>query len=463
MNFKEILAAQKNKTCILSVEKITDSQYGNIRIVEGNKAHYADMLNTLHHPFVPDSPYEVYFPKDKNFEDFCFRSAFLGQPLHTYVPLPQMGLWLNMFLLPLESDNENIGYCMYSYDVTVAADSEQQASLSADTSSAVIQTCIKLRGAGTIESRFKEVVDDIRSICNSDHCCILLTDTTERKCTTFAESIKAGSNRLPMDYFLSQGFYEVSETWLDTIGDSTCVIIKDKQDMDWLKGVNPVWHKSLTEAGVENVVLFPLNYNGETLGFMWALNYNVENTVKIKETLELTSFFIASEISNYKLVQKLEKISSMDILTGVMNRNTMNNDVDAIASGNGDISDSYAVVFADVNWLKRINDEKGHDAGDELLKNATNLLRATFPNCNIYRAGGDEFMILTSGMSEAEVEEKTNALIERSQTAEDVSLSIGMHMVNPRDDIRMAMRLADEKMYKNKNDYYIKNPDKKYR
>ncbi|MBO4346754.1 MAG: GGDEF domain-containing protein, partial [Lachnospiraceae bacterium] len=98
MNFKEILAAQKNKTCILSVEKITDSQYGNIRIVEGNKAHYADMLNTLHHPFVPDSPYEVYFPKDKNFEDFCFRSAFLGQPLHTYVPLPQMGLWLNMFL-----------------------------------------------------------------------------------------------------------------------------------------------------------------------------------------------------------------------------------------------------------------------------------------------------------------------------------------------------------------------------
>ena len=97
------------------------------------------------------------------------------------------------------------------------------------------------------------------------------------------------------------------------------------------------------------------------------------------------------------------------------------------------------------------------------MKNATNLLRATFPNCNIYRAGGDEFMILTSGMSEAEVEEKTNALIERSQTADDVSLSIGMHMVNPGDDIRMAMRLADEKMYKNKNDYYVKNPDKKYR
>ena len=45
-----------------------------------------------------------------------YRSAILGQPMHTYVPLPQMGLWLNMFLLPLTSDRENTGYCVYIYD-----------------------------------------------------------------------------------------------------------------------------------------------------------------------------------------------------------------------------------------------------------------------------------------------------------------------------------------------------------
>lgn len=112
MEFKEFLSKYSNKTCIMSVEKYPDNQYGNISIVEGNKAHYDDMLNTLHHPFVPDSPYEEYFPQNRNFEDFCYRCAILGQPLHTYVELPQMGLWLHMFLLPLESDKENVGDCL---------------------------------------------------------------------------------------------------------------------------------------------------------------------------------------------------------------------------------------------------------------------------------------------------------------------------------------------------------------
>lgn len=464
MDFKQLLSSQKTKTCVMSVEKISEGEYGNIRIVEGNQAHYDDMANTLHRPFVPGSPYEMYFPQNKNFEDFCIRSAFLGQPLHTYVKLPQMGLWLNMFLLPLESDDENTGYCMYSYEVTPNSDSEQRASLSAETASAVIKTCIKLREFEDLEKKFKEIIEDIRKICDSDHCCILLVDDEEKKCTSFCEAIKSGSGRLPMSHFLNRGFYKVTETWKETIGDSTCVIIKDERDMEWLKGVNPTWHESLTSVGVKTVVLFPLIYNNENLGYMWAINFDVENTVKIKETLELTSFFIASEISNYKLLDKLERISSIDMLTGVMNRNTMNNDVDAIASGESEMpGNSYSVVFADLNGLKRVNDEEGHDAGDELLKKASSILTEEFPGCNIYRAGGDEFMIITFGFSEEEVEEKVNKLRHASEISDDVSLALGMYMAKSGSEIRMAMRMADERMYLDKKEYYEKYPERKYR
>ena len=99
MDFKQLLSSQKTKSCVMSVEKISEGEYGNIRIVEGNQAHYDDMVNTIHRPFVPGSPYEMYFPQNKNFEDYCYRCAILGQPLHSYVSLPQMDLWLNM--LPL--------------------------------------------------------------------------------------------------------------------------------------------------------------------------------------------------------------------------------------------------------------------------------------------------------------------------------------------------------------------------
>ena len=111
-----------------------------------------------------------------------------------------------------------------------------------------------------------------------------------------------------MDNFIDEGFFDITQTWDQTIGGSTCVIVKNRQDREWLESVNPLWYQSLKGAGVDSIVLFPLIYNENTLGYMWALNFNEESTVKIKETLELTTFFIASEIANYQLLQRLERL-----------------------------------------------------------------------------------------------------------------------------------------------------------
>ena len=373
-----------------------------------------------------------------------------------------MNLWLNMFLLPLESDKENTGYCLYSYEVTPKADAEQRASLSADTSAAVLETCIKLRASGNIKETIGEVIDDIRKICESDHCCILLVDKETRKCTTFCESINTGSGVLPMDTFIDDKFFDITQTWDDTIGGSTCVIVKNQQDREWLQSINPLWYESLTAAGVYNIVLFPLNYNDRTLGYMWSLNFNEENTVKIKETLELTTFFIASEISNYQLLQKLEKLSTMDMLTGVKNRNAMNNVVSDIISGKSDIRYPYAVVFTDLNGLKRVNDEVGHNEGDNLLKNSAQILCAVFFDAEVYRAGGDEFMILASDMDEEKLKSRIARLEEQSDK-DNVSLSVGTHIVREGEDIRDAMRIADERMYADKKAFYENHPERKYR
>ncbi len=463
MNFENILSAYKTKTCIMSVEKFPDGSYGNIRIADGNKAHCDDMLSTMHKAFIPDSPYAEYFPENKNFEDFCYRCAVLGQPLHTYVELPQFKLWLNMFLLPLTSDKEDTGYCIYSYEVTPEADSEQRASLDADTSAAVLQTCIKLRGSDNKQQTFNDVIDDIRQICDSDHCCILLINDKKRRCSSLCEAIKPNCGLLPMDTYLNEDFYDICKTWASTIGDSTCLIIKDEGDMEWLKSVNPGWHKSLTEAGAHSIVIFPLKYNNETLGFMWSINFNVENTVKIKETLELSTFFIAAEIANYQLLSKLEILSSMDMLTEAKNRNSMNALVDDIINGEMEISYPYAVLFADLNGLKQVNDESGHSAGDNVLKKAAAILKETFPDSDVYRAGGDEFMVIAMGMDEAEVKKREARIREEAARVDGLHFAIGTHVVQIGEDIRQAMRSADKGMYTDKREYYATHPDRRYR
>ncbi|MCR4558153.1 MAG: hypothetical protein K5779_10080 [Saccharofermentans sp.] len=76
MAFDRLLSGYKAKACVISVDILPDDHYGNIRIVAGNKPHCDDMLATMHKGFIPGSPYEEYFPQNKNSEDFCYRYCF---------------------------------------------------------------------------------------------------------------------------------------------------------------------------------------------------------------------------------------------------------------------------------------------------------------------------------------------------------------------------------------------------
>lgn len=457
MDFDNLLSHYRAKACIVSVEFFPDGSYGNIRVVAGNQAHCDDMA-ALNHPFVPDSPYEACFPKNPHFEEHCYRCIRDGKPLHAYVNLYTMGLWLNMFLLPLDSDCENVGYCLYCYDVAPKADSSAMADLSAETAYDVLKACIKLRGSDDVQKAFQEVVEDIRTICGSDHCCILLTDSKKCSCTVFAESLREGTNLLSMSKYID-GFYAITETWPDTLAGSTCIIVKDERDMEKLWEQNPIWGESLDQAGVKSIVLFPLRHGAELLGYMWALNFNVADAMKIKETLEVTTFFLASEIASYQLLNRLEIMSTIDSLTGIKNRNVMNNHVDQIVSGQEPMP--LAVLFADLNGLKRMNDVQGHSAGDKMLQSAASILQGVFHDGEVYRAGGDEFMVLVPEIEEDELQKRIARVNLLSKKTEDVSFSIGV--CYGESNIRRAMRLADERMYAEKSAYYDAHPGLRYR
>ena len=458
MAFTEMLKKYKTKTCVLSIEKLDGDRYGNIRVVEGNQAHYDDILGITGHPFVPGCPYEMCFPKDMNFEDFCYRCAIGGEPMHSYVSLYQMGLWLNMFMIPLESDEENIGYCIYSYDVKPQASSEAMSDVSADTSAKVLETCIKFRGSTDFKKTVDEVIMDIRDICGSDECCILLLNDDEKTCEILCEARRADLPYSVRD-FIHDDFYHIASNWKNTLRGSTCIIIKDKTDMEEIERRDPAWHETLGYAGIDSLVLFPLKRGEEILGYIWALNFNTENTVKIKETLELTSFFLASELSNYQLVERLKILSTMDMLTGVYNRNEMNNRIDALRIPDTNLIYNFGIVFADVNGLKRVNDTEGHPAGDLLLKNGANVLENAFIGDTVYRAGGDEFMVFLTDTSEEELKKKCELAKELSEKYPNVSFALGYCFASDSKNIVDTLKTADERMYEDKELYYKNHPE----
>ena len=220
-----------------------------------------------------------------------------------------------------------------------------------------------------------------------------------------------------------------------------------------------MWYESLMKNHVESIVLFPLKTNEETLGYIWACNFDVDNTVKIKETLELTTFFVASEIANQRLVQRLKYLSSIDMLTGVLNRNEMNNRIDSLRKSKSDELKGIGIVFADLNGLKRVNDAEGHAAGDLLIKNGAVLLQNVFVNDEIFRAGGDEFMILLSFTTEDSIKEKIAKAKKLSRHYGNVSFSMGYCYQKDSADITNALKTADERMYKDKEEFYKAHPE----
>lgn len=184
---------------------------------------------------------------------------------------------------------------------------------------------------------------------------------------------------------------------------------------------------------------------------------------KIKETLELTTFFIASEISNYILMKRLETMSSIDMLTGIMNRNIMNNRVDRVIAGKDSLEAPFAIIFTDLNGLKRLNDTEGHQMGDDALKEAAHILSDVFYDSEVYRVGGDEFMVIACKMEPETVEKRVEELVNKSNASELVRFAVGVSLSKDEPDILKAMRVADKKMYEDKNRYYTEHPEKVYR
>ncbi len=158
--------------------------------------------------------------------------------------------------------------------------------------------------------------------------------------------------------------------------------------------------------------------------------------------------------------EQLIRVSRTDELTRMYNRHCYEEDVAELrtAGMEGDL----ALISADVNGLKAVNDSLGHAAGDELIRGAALCLFAALGSCGkIYRTGGDEFMaIVHTADCEALLKEVRSETAKWKGTLVDgVSLSIGCasRAERPGAGIEELERLADAKMYEDKERFYLQS------
>ena len=115
-----------------------------------------------------------------------------------------------------------------------------------------------------------------------------------------------------------------------------------------------------------------------------------------------------------------------------------------------------ACIYIDANGLHEINNERGHEAGDQLLRAVAERLREQFPRDDLYRVGGDEFVVFPAPAAEAEYEARMRAVSE-SLAAQGYSISYGIAVCEAANGLRELVREADEKMLGSKRAYYAEH------
>lgn len=460
-NLQEFAEQFNTIACIISIESTEDGGYENIRLETGNQAYLHSFPPQVH--FIPGQIYTNYIPKDLNFEHFVYNAAIRKKPMHAYVYSDNFGAWFNIYSLPIVSDEPHKHYCVYTQEMDAAPNAELLAKHSARITNEVLKICIKLRDQKSFQESMDSIIADIRKMCKAEQCCLMLTDFKNKSVHLQSECIDPGSNLMSFKNYLTQDFIVRAQSWLDAIGGSNCIIVQNEQDMEHVRARNSKWYDSLKEAHIQTVALFPLKNKNETIGFIWASNFDTKNTDFIKETLELTAFFIASEVANHKLVGRLAELSENDLLTEVKNRNAMNNWVTAYVEGRTSPSKSVGVIFMDLNGLKAVNDNEGHAAGDNLLKDAANVLKSIFQKGDIYRAGGDEFLVIVLDETKQALEACIQKLHATAYNPHKVHFAVGFYYSENGCDIRDAMKQADALMYEDKKRYYAEHPELKHR
>lgn len=459
MEYKCFVDNFSRVACVLSVNlKETDS---NIRylIVDANDAYKRTVVQNIE-DFAVDVPYTRYIPKAKNFEDLCDSCVLNDKPIHTYFDIELYNAWMEVFLTPLSSDDPDKKLILFSYEMNPKADVDKLADVSSETATNVIKTCLKLRETTDFQKAMNSVIADIREQCSSKRCSILLTDYEKREYSLLCEDFEKEPGELPMTDYLNEDFYKIIETWPRLIHKSNCFVISNEADMNDAAKIAPEWVVSLNLAGIKTLVIYPLRSDNKTIGYIWAGNFDPAKTLMIKETLGITSFILSAEIANEMNVRKMKIMSSTDLLTGVFNRNAMNNRISEDLNGSKPIPRPFGICFIDVNGLKATNDMKGHDAGDKLLKDVAEILNSLkTPDCAIYRVGGDEFMVINANTSRADFDKYSKSLLDNSELSGRAHFAVGSCHSDDVDDVIKAMQKADAEMYEVKAEYYSRHPE----
>lgn len=166
---------------------------------------------------------------------------------------------------------------------------------------------------------------------------------------------------------------------------------------------------------------------------------------------------IGFDLSLDLIAKNMKEIYRQDSLTGLLNRNAYDSDVEQLRSA--DIG-AVVCVYADMIGLHEVNNHLGHKQGNRMLCGFADAARAFFGDDRLYRIGGDEFVIISSAHTEAQTRKQLNYMRERLHT-QGCEISVGVASSESTSDLPKIIEQAENEMRREKKEYYVRGGSKR--
>lgn len=244
--------------------------------------------------------------------------------------------------------------------------------------------------------------------------------------------------------------------WFDMFHKQENLLVYDVED---LKGTTVQGYEVLAAQGIERAVLVPLDRDGKLDGFIGLDNPPKEQLENAPSFLQTLRYFLMLAIRRNEDEELLSKLSYQDTLTSFYNRNRYIQDVGELTGR----SVPVGVIYLDVNGLKEVNDHFGHAAGDRVLTRCAQTIRRICKKGSFYRIGGDEFVIIYTGIGKTRFYEIVRELRNNFQ-GETCRAAIGTQWAEDCGNLPAVIAEADEIMYADKKAFYRNHqPSGRYR
>lgn len=442
----DILRMLKDLPDACCVFQVVTDPFGTVRDMQFLFANekYASLVGKPSAELIGATYYSTVSNRDEDWIRLSYQAAIMRQSVINRTYNTQFNKWFEFWAVPVFKK----GFCAFIiHDVTAEKRKEDTKEITTKSNNVIIE-CAKALSAGDFKKGIKAALKILGTTLKADRAMII-----ENKKGEIGEilewSDRVNGTGLPSRKEFEQ--YDIFTMWNKQMYGENIIIIEDTL---LVNVKNEQVYAGMLSGKVSNYVLAKLTDKNTIIGYLLVDNISRETDVNIKEVVESVAIFISEEVRNYILQSEMLYMSEHDILTDARNRKAFNSKIGMLEG----MDISVGICFVDINGLKSVNDEMGHEAGDNVIKEASEAIASIFKKKYCYRIGGDEFVVVMPQVSEETFAKHVERLRKKSKK---ISMAIGSVWSETCLDVEELVNIADKNMYADKTEFYSKNDRRK--